>query len=73
MRLPVSPDPNICGVVRADVHTGEGHHDGEYPGDDPPSSVGQQQSEGDGRGGGCVVAGEREVGGLVDEQVVIAS
>ena len=45
MRLPVSPDPNICGVVRADVHTGEGHHDGEHRRDGPPSPVDQQQSD----------------------------
>ena len=60
---------DIAGIVGADVHTGERHQDREGGGDDAPSPVGEQQPDRHGAGNGRVVAGEREVGGLVNEQV----
>ena len=51
---------DVAGVVGADVHAGEGHQYCECGGDDAPSPVGKQQADGNGAGGGGVVARDRE-------------
>ena len=57
---------DVTGVVSADIHPSEGHHDGEHSGNAPPPPVCEHQSCGDGTDDGCVVAWERKVGRLVD-------
>ena len=65
------PGEYIARVMRADIDPGEGHQQGQYGGDDAPSPVGEQEPDRDCAGDGGVVAREREVCGLVHEEMYV--